>query len=181
VTWAGLILNVFSDGEFNFQSTKTFAAVTCLSCNRRVAHRCALDGIAGDARRLSSLISRTNHGRDSVLRLWALRQERSPACSDLGEIGRQPITVAGTDRCWQWICMRRRFRGFFDIPVDHLYAAPVFIGYYQDHPLPNLTVVAPDTGGAERARAYAKRLDAELHFATSDARRPTCRSYECCW
>ena len=53
--------------------------------------------------------------------------------------------------------------------MDHLYAAPVFIGYYQEHPLPNLTVVAPDTGGAERARAYAKRLDAEL--ALCDKRR----------
>ena len=42
-----------------------------------------------------------------------------------------------------------QIQGFFDIPVDHLYAAPVFIGYYQEHPLPNLTVVAPDTGGAE--------------------------------
>jgi ribose-phosphate pyrophosphokinase len=62
-----------------------------------------------------------------------------------------------------------QIQGFFDIPVDHLYAAPVFIGYYQEHPLPNLTVVAPDTGGAERARAYAKRLDAEL--ALCDKRR----------
>ncbi|MDQ1523602.1 MAG: ribose-phosphate pyrophosphokinae, partial [Pyrinomonadaceae bacterium] len=59
--------------------------------------------------------------------------------------------------------------GFFDIPVDHLYAAPVFIGHYQEHPMPNLTVVAPDTGGAERARAYAKRLNAEL--ALCDKRR----------
>jgi ribose-phosphate pyrophosphokinase len=62
-----------------------------------------------------------------------------------------------------------QIQGFFDIPVDHLYSAPVMIGYYQEHPLPNLTVVAPDTGGAERARAYAKRLDAEL--ALCDKRR----------
>jgi len=53
--------------------------------------------------------------------------------------------------------------------VDHLYSAPVMIGYYQENQLPNLTVVAPDTGGAERARAYAKRLDAEL--ALCDKRR----------
>jgi ribose-phosphate pyrophosphokinase len=62
-----------------------------------------------------------------------------------------------------------QIQGFFDIPVDHLYAAPVMIDYYRGHPLPNLTVVAPDTGGAERARAYAKRLDAEL--ALCDKRR----------
>ena len=62
-----------------------------------------------------------------------------------------------------------QIQGFFDIPVDHLYAAPVFIRHYQEHTLPHLTVVAPDTGGAERARAYAKRLDAEL--ALCDKRR----------
>jgi len=62
-----------------------------------------------------------------------------------------------------------QIQGFFDIPVDHLYAAPVFINYYQEHVMADLTVVAPDTGGAERARAYAKRLDAEL--ALCDKRR----------
>ncbi len=58
--------------------------------------------------------------------------------------------------------MPRRYRDFFDIPVDHLYAAPVFVNYLQKNPIENLVVVAPDTGGAERARAYAKRLDAGL-------------------
>jgi ribose-phosphate pyrophosphokinase len=62
-----------------------------------------------------------------------------------------------------------QIQGFFDIPVDHLYAAPVMIGYYQANPLSDITVVAPDTGGAERARAYAKRLDAKL--AICDKRR----------
>ena len=62
-----------------------------------------------------------------------------------------------------------QIQGFFDIPVDHLYSAPVMIRHYQENPMPNLTVVAPDTGGAERARAYAKRLDAEL--ALCDKRR----------
>src|SRR5438046_10767724 len=62
-----------------------------------------------------------------------------------------------------------QIQGFFDIPVDHLYAAPVIIRHYQERPLRNLTVVAADTGGAERARAYAKRLNAEL--ALCDKRR----------
>jgi ribose-phosphate pyrophosphokinase len=79
------------------------------------------------------------------------------------------ITIAGADRLLAMDLHAAQIQGFFDIPVDHLYAAPVFIGYYQEHPLPNLTVVAPDTGGAERARAYAKRLDAEL--ALCDKRR----------
>jgi ribose-phosphate pyrophosphokinase len=79
------------------------------------------------------------------------------------------ITVGGADRLLTIDLHAAQIQGFFDIPVDHLYAAPVFINYCQEHTLPNLTVVAPDTGGAERARAYAKRLDAEL--ALCDKRR----------
>ena len=79
------------------------------------------------------------------------------------------IATAGADRVLTMDLHAAQIQGFFDIPVDHLYAAPVFIGYYQANPLSNLTVVAPDTGGAERARAYAKRLGAEL--ALCDKRR----------
>ena len=64
---------------------------------------------------------------------------------------------------------KAQIQGFFDIPVDHLFAAPVIIDYLSRLDYPNLTMVAPDAGGAERARAYAKRLDAEL--AVIDKRR----------
>jgi ribose-phosphate pyrophosphokinase len=60
-------------------------------------------------------------------------------------------------------------QGFFDIPVDHLFAAPVMIEYWTEVDLPNLTVVSPDAGGVERARAFAKRLNAPL--AIIDKRR----------
>jgi len=62
-----------------------------------------------------------------------------------------------------------QIQGFFDIPVDHLFAAPVIIEYLSRLDFPDLTIVSPDVGGAERARAYAKRLDAEL--ALVDKRR----------
>jgi ribose-phosphate pyrophosphokinase len=64
---------------------------------------------------------------------------------------------------------KAQIQGFFDIPVDHLFAAPVIIDYLARQEYPSLTIVAPDAGGAERARAYAKRLDAEL--AIIDKRR----------
>ena len=48
-------------------------------------------------------------------------------------------------------------QGFFDIPVDHLFATPVMIEYWTEVDLPDLTVVSPDAGGVERARAFAKR------------------------
>src|SRR6185436_8690110 len=62
-----------------------------------------------------------------------------------------------------------QIQGFFDIPVDHLYAAPIVVEYFRANPIENLIVVARDTGGAERARAYAKRLNAGL--ALCDKRR----------
>ena len=61
-------------------------------------------------------------------------------------------------------------RGFFDIPMDHLFAAPVFVDFLSRQNYGPITVVSPDTGGAERARAYAKRLGAGL--AIVDKRRP---------
>jgi len=62
-----------------------------------------------------------------------------------------------------------QIQGFFDIPVDHLYATPVLIDYLKRLKIPDLTVVSPDAGGVERARAFAKRLDVEL--AVVDKRR----------
>jgi ribose-phosphate pyrophosphokinase len=64
---------------------------------------------------------------------------------------------------------KAQIQGFFDIPVDHLFAAPVIIDYLARQNVGTITIVSPDVGGAERARAYAKRLDADL--AIIDKRR----------
>ena len=79
------------------------------------------------------------------------------------------IDAAGTHRVLTMDLHKAQIQGFFDIPVDHLFAAPVIIDYLARLDSPNLTIVSPDAGGAERARAYAKRLDAEL--AVIDKRR----------
>src|SRR5215471_3087006 len=79
------------------------------------------------------------------------------------------LSAAGTNRVLTMDLHKAQIQGFFDIPVDHLFAAPVIVAYLASLNLPNLTIVAPDAGGAERARAYAKRLDAEL--AVIDKRR----------
>src|SRR5476651_185404 len=79
------------------------------------------------------------------------------------------LSAAGTNRVLTMDLHKAQIQGFFDIPVDHLFAAPVIIEYLARLQLPKLTMVAPDAGGAERARAYAKRLDAEL--AVIDKRR----------
>ncbi len=79
------------------------------------------------------------------------------------------LSAAGTNRVLTMDLHKAQIQGFFDIPVDHLFAAPVIIDYLARMSYPKLTMVSPDAGGAERARAYAKRLDAEL--AVIDKRR----------
>ena len=79
------------------------------------------------------------------------------------------LSTAGTDRVLTMDLHAAQIQGFFDVPVDHLFAAPVIIDYVAKLGLPDLTVVSPDAGGVERARAYAKRIDAAL--AIVDKRR----------
>jgi ribose-phosphate pyrophosphokinase len=79
------------------------------------------------------------------------------------------LSAAGVNRVLTMDLHKAQIQGFFDIPVDHLFAAPVIIEHLARLNYPKLTIVSPDAGGAERARAYAKRLDAEL--AVIDKRR----------
>jgi ribose-phosphate pyrophosphokinase len=79
------------------------------------------------------------------------------------------LSASGTNRVLTMDLHKAQLQGFFDIPVDHLFAAPVIIDYLARQDLGPLAIVAPDAGGAERARAYAKRLDAGL--AVIDKRR----------
>jgi len=80
------------------------------------------------------------------------------------------ISGAGADRVLGIDFHQHQLQGFFDIPVDHLYAAPVFTAHYRKKQLHDLVVVAPDVGSAKMARGFAKRLDAT--FAIIDKRRP---------
>jgi ribose-phosphate pyrophosphokinase len=80
------------------------------------------------------------------------------------------IVAAGADRVIAIDFHQHQIQGFFDIPVDHLYAAPVLTKYFRDLALEELVVVAPDVGSAKMARGTARRLDAS--FAIIDKRRP---------
>lgn len=79
------------------------------------------------------------------------------------------ITAAGAQRVLTIDLHAGQIQGFFDIPVDHLYATPVILDYIKSLNLKDLVVVSPDAGGVERARAFAKRLKASL--AIVDKRR----------
>jgi ribose-phosphate pyrophosphokinase len=80
------------------------------------------------------------------------------------------ITAAGVDRVLGVDFHQHQLQGFFDVPVDHLYAMPVFTGHYRKMGLVDPVVVAPDVGSAKMARGFAKRLNATL--AIIDKRRP---------
>jgi ribose-phosphate pyrophosphokinase len=80
------------------------------------------------------------------------------------------MAAAGADRVVSIDFHQHQIQGFFDIPVDHLYAAPVLTSYFRSKGLEDLVVVAPDVGSAKMARGFAKRLGASL--AIIDKRRP---------
>lgn len=79
------------------------------------------------------------------------------------------LTTAGADRALIVDLHAPQLQGFFNIPVDHLFASPVLVDYFRKLELPNLTVVSPDAGGVERARFFAKKMDSAL--AIVDKRR----------
>ena len=116
--------------------------------------------------------------RSSAARITAVLPYYGYARQDRKDKPRVPISAklvanvlsaAGTNRVLTMDLHKAQIQGFFDIPVDHLFAAPVIIDYLARLDYPKVTMVSPDAGGAERARAYAKRLDAEL--AIIDKRR----------
>lgn len=79
------------------------------------------------------------------------------------------ITTAGANRALLMDLHAAQIQGFFNIPVDHMFASPVLVGYFREMELPSLTVVSPDAGGVERARHFAQKVNAPL--AIVDKRR----------
>ena len=100
------------------------------------------------------------------------RQDRKdqPRVAIGAKLAANLIVAAGADRVISIDFHQHQIQGFFDIPVDHLYAAPVITSYFRSLELDDLVVVAPDVGSAKMARGTARRLDAT--FAIIDKRRP---------
>jgi ribose-phosphate pyrophosphokinase len=163
-------LTKFSDGELycqileNVRGKDVFVIQpTCCPVNRNL---------------MELLIMIDAFKRSSATRITAVMPYYGYARQDRKDKPRVPIssklvadllTAAGTDRILSMDLHAGQIQGFFDIPVDHLYAMPVLIDHLKRMKLPNLTVVSPDAGGVERARSFAKRLDADL--AVIDKRR----------
>ena len=163
-------LTQFSDGEVrcqlqeNVRGTDVFIIQsTCDPVNRSV---------------MELLIMIDAARRSSAARITAVMPYFGYARQDKKDEPRVPITAklvadllvtAGADRVLAMDLHAGQIQGFFNIPVDHLFAAPVAIHHFESMELDNVVVVAPDAGAVERARAIAKRLNAGL--AIIDKRR----------
>ena len=101
------------------------------------------------------------------------RQDRKdqPRVAISAKLMANMVSRAGADRVLAIDFHQHQLQGFFDLPVDHLYAAPVLVNHYRQKSLRDLVIVAPDVGSAKMARGFAKRLNASL--AIIDKRRPS--------
>jgi ribose-phosphate pyrophosphokinase len=99
------------------------------------------------------------------------RQDRKdqPRVAISAKLMANMVSTAGADRVLAIDFHQHQLQGFFDLPVDHLYAAPVFVQHYRQMNLQDVVVVAPDVGSAKMARGFAKRLNGSL--AIIDKRR----------
>ncbi len=120
--------------------------------------------------------------RSSASRITAVIPFYGYARQDRKDQPRVPITAklvanllvaAGANRVLTMDLHAQQIQGFFDIPVDHLYAAPVIYEYLHHRKLQNLVVVSPDVGGLKMAYAYAQQLDAELAIVAKRRKSPT--------
>jgi ribose-phosphate pyrophosphokinase len=167
-------LRRFPDTEVSFQIDENIRGTDVFV----VQPTCATGSGSVDQHLMELMIMMDAFRRSSAARITAVIPYFGYARQDRKDKPRVPISAklvanilgaAGANRVLTMDLHKAQIQGFFDIPVDHLFAAPVIIDYLARLDRPNLTLVAPDAGGAERARAYAKRLDAEL--AVIDKRR----------
>ena len=167
-------LRRFPDTEVSFQIDENIRGADVFI----VQPTCANGPASVDQHLVELMIMIDAFRRSSAARITAVLPYYGYARQDRKDKPRVPISAklvanvlsaAGTNRVLTMDLHKAQIQGFFDIPVDHLFAAPVIIDYLSRLDYPLRTLVSPDAGGAERARAYAKRLDAEL--AIIDKRR----------
>jgi ribose-phosphate pyrophosphokinase len=171
VPLGGAIVKSFSDGEIwvqieeNVRGNDVFVfQPTCTPVERHIMELILMiDALKrASADRITAVLPYYGYARQD-------RKDRSRVPIS-AKVVASMLERAGADRILALDLHAAQIQGFFDIPVDHLFAAPVFIEHFRDNgDLNKLTVVSPDAGGVERARAFAKRL--EVPLAIIDKRR----------
>ena len=170
VPLAECLVSRFSDGEVrlqileNVRGTDVFIVQpTCNPVNTNLMELLLMmDALKrASARRITPVVPYYGYSRQD-------RKDR-PRVPVSAKLVADLLTAAGADRALTMDLHVPQIQGFFAIPVDHLFAAPVLVEYFRKLGLQNLTIVAPDAGGVERARFFAKKMDTAL--AIVDKRR----------
>ena len=163
-------LTKFSDGEVYFQILENVRGADVF-----VVQPCSNPA---DFHLMELLLMMDAFKRASAWRITAVVPYYCYARQDRKDKPRVPISAklvadlletAGANRALTLDLHAPQIQGYFNVPVDHLFASPVLIEYFKQKEIRNLTVVSPDAGGVERARAFAKKLDCPL--AIVDKRR----------
>jgi ribose-phosphate pyrophosphokinase len=163
-------LGKFSDGEIYFQILENVRGADVF-----VVQPCSNPG---DFHLMQLLMMIDAFKRASAWRITAVIPYYCYARQDRKDKPRVPISAklvadlletAGANRALTLDLHAPQIQGYFDVPVDHLFGSPVLVEYFRGLKLPNVTVVSPDAGGVERARFFAKKMDAPL--AIVDKRR----------
>ena len=160
----------FSDGETFFQIEENVRGVdvfiiqpTCPPVNNNLIELLVMiDAFKrASATRVTAVVPYYGYGRQD--------KKDKPRVPVTAKLMADLISRAGADRMLTMDLHAAQVAGFFDMPVDHLFAAPVILDAIRDMGIPDLVIVSPDAGGVARARAIAKRLDVDL--AIVDKRR----------
>jgi len=170
VPMGGAKVKTFSDGEIQIEINENVRAKdvfviqsTCFPVNENLVELLLMiDALKrSSARRITAVIPYYGYSRQD--------KKVAPRVPISARLVADLLIVAGTNRVITMDLHAGQIQGFFNIPVDNLFAAPFIIEYIKSTFRNNLVIVSPDAGGAERARAYAKRLNCDL--AVIDKRR----------
>ncbi|HET7105031.1 MAG TPA: ribose-phosphate pyrophosphokinase [Terracidiphilus sp.] len=163
-------LQRFADGEVYFQLLENVRGVdvfvvqpTCYPVDQHLVELfIMIDALKrASAARITVVVPYYGYARQD-------RKDR-PRVAISAKLVADLLTRAGANRALFVDLHAAQIQGFFDIPVDHLFASPVLVSYFRELGLPHLTVVSPDAGGVERARFFAQKMEAPL--AIVDKRR----------
>ncbi|MBU0951302.1 MAG: ribose-phosphate pyrophosphokinase [Elusimicrobia bacterium] len=162
-----IFVNTFSDGEIRVKIEENVRGKdcyiiqpTCPPVNDHIMELLIIMDalLRASARRITPVIPYYGYARQD--------RKAEPRVPITAKLVANLITSSGADRILAMDLHAGQIQGFFDIPVDHLYANPVFLNYFKNKKFMGdkeyLCVVSPDAGGVERARAFAKRLEANL-------------------
>jgi ribose-phosphate pyrophosphokinase len=161
----------FSDGEVqakiveNVRGADCFVIQpTCAPVNENIMELLVISDALrrASARRITAVVPYYGYGRQD--------RKAEPRVPISAKLVANLIVASGVSRVLAMDLHAGQIQGFFDIPVDHLYGTPVFLEYLRSKDIKDMVVVSPDAGGVERARAFAKHLNADL--AIVDKRRP---------